>query len=101
MKKMDIAMELEKLKGKRESVPPVASTEGAKPKKEVAKETDAKRAKELEYPTKPAEVEKKKTSGKSSKKAVVVGGEGAVGVSSKMSKKDLLMKMLNEMSDSE
>lgn len=100
MKKADIASELEKLKGMRETVPPVASTVGEKPKKMEAKIKDIKVAKEHEFPVKPME-EKKKDGKKSSKKATVVGGEGAVGVETKMSKKELLKKMLSEMSDSE
>lgn len=101
MKKADIAAELEKLRGKREETPPVASTVGAKPKKMEAKIADVKVAKEKEFPTKPVEESKKKASGKSAKKATVVGGEGAVGVSTKMSKKAMMMKMLEDMSDSE
>lgn len=60
MKKADCAMELEKLRGKRETVPPVASTEGAKPKKMEAKITDVKVAKEQGFPTKPVEESKAK-----------------------------------------
>lgn len=97
MKKGDILMELERVKSKRETTPPVASTDAIKPKKMEAKIDDIKRAKEKEFPTKPAEAEKKKTG----KKVTVVGGEGAVGVSTKMSKKAMLQKMLDEMSDSD
>jgi hypothetical protein len=97
MKKMDIAMELEKLRGKRESVPPVASTEGAKPKKEVAKIADVKVAKENEFPTKPVDAEKKKSGKKQSGTAV---GKSAV-VDGKKSKMDRLMAMIDEMADDE
>ena len=100
MKKADIAAELEKLRGIRESVPPVASTVGAKPKKMEAKIADIKVSKEKEFPVAPVE-EKKKSGKKESKKATVVGGSGAVGVETKMSKKDKLLKMLADMSDSE
>lgn len=99
MKKADIASELEKLRGMREETPPVASTAGPKPKKMEAKEKDIKVAKEKEYPAAP--VEEKKKAAKESKKATVVGGSGAVGVETKMSKKDKLLKMLAEMSDSD
>ena len=101
MRKGDIASELEKLRGKREENPPVSSVVGAKPKKMEAKIADVKKAKESEYPMKPVEDEKKKSGKKESKKATVVGGSGAVGVETKMSKKDMLKKMIEEMSDSE
>lgn len=100
MKKGDVLLELEKLRGKREETPPVASTAGPKPKKMEAKIADIKVAKEKEFPVAPVE-EKKKSGKKESKKATVVGGSGAVGVETKMSKKDKLLKMLAEMSDSE
>lgn len=102
MRKADIASELEKLRGKREETPPVASVHGAKPKKQEAKIADVKKAKEAEFPVKPSEDSKKKASGKSSaKKEAVVGGSGAVGAKSKMSK-DMLRKMIEEMpSDTE
>jgi hypothetical protein len=60
MKKADIASELERLRGKRESVPPVASTESAKPKKMEAKISDVKVAKEQGFPTKPVDAVKAK-----------------------------------------
>jgi hypothetical protein len=101
LRKSDIASELERLRDKRESVPPVASTVGMKAKKTEAKIADIKVAKEHDFPVKPAEESKKKVSSKSSKKATVVGGSGAVDVEPKMSKKALLMKMLDSMSDSE
>ena len=100
MRKGDICSELERLRGKREENPPVASVVGAKPKKMAPKIDDIKVSKEKEYPMKPVE-EKKKASGKSSKKETVVGGSGAVGVSTKVSKKDMLKKLIEEMSDSE
>jgi hypothetical protein len=98
MKKADCAAELEKLRGKREETPPVASVGGEKkPKKMVGKIDDVKVAKEREFPTKPAEESKKKSGGK---KSTVVGGSGAVGEKSKISK-DMLRKMIDEMSDDE
>ena len=91
MKKADIASELEKIRGKREETPPVASTVGAKPKKMEAKIADVKVAKEQGFPTKPVEESKaKKDKGSAVAKAPL-----------KSSKKELLMKMLSEMSDSE
>lgn len=99
MKKADCAAELEKLRGKREETAPVASVGGEKkPKKMVGSVADVKVAKEREFPTKPVEESKKKSGGK---KSTVVGGSGAVGVESKMSKKDMLRKMIEELSDSE
>ena len=59
MKKGDIASELERLRGVRESVPPVASVHGAKPKEMKAKIADAKVAKEHEYPVAPSDEKKK------------------------------------------
>lgn len=100
MKKSDIASELEKLRGKREETAPVASTPSAKPKQQVAKITDVKKAKEHEFPVKPMDEGKKKDSGKSSGKKVVVGGSGAVGEKSKVSK-DMLRKMIEDMSSDE
>ena len=103
MKKADIASELEKLRGKREEVPPVAATvSAAAPKKMEAKVKDVKRAKELEFPSAPVE-EKKKGGKKESKKATVVGGSGALGVKTEMkkSKMERLMEMISSMSDSE
>lgn len=60
MKKGDVLLELEKLKGTRESVPPVASTVGMAPKKMEAKVADVKVAKEKEFPMKPVEMSKAK-----------------------------------------
>jgi hypothetical protein len=98
MKKADCAAELEKLRGKREETAPVASVGGEKkPKKMVGSVADVKIAKEREFPTKPAEESKKKSGGK---KSTVVGGSGAVGEKSKISK-DMLRKMIDEMSDDE
>ena len=97
MKKADIASELERLRGKREETPPVASTVGAKAKKMEGKINDVKVAKEKEFPTKPVEESKKKASGK---KATVVGGEGAVGTKTKVSKA-MLREMLEGLSSDE
>jgi len=100
MRIADVASEIEKLRGKREETPAVASTPAEKaPKKMAAKIADVKVAKEHEFPTAPApEAPKKK-----GKKEVVVGGSGAVGVttekSAKKSKLEKLMAMLE--SDSE
>ncbi len=97
MKKADCAAELEKLRGKREETPPVASVGGEKkPKKMVGSVADVKEAKAKEFPTKPSD-EKKKSGGK---KSTVVGGSGAVGEKSKISK-DMLRKMIEDMSSDE
>lgn len=99
MRKQDIASELERLRGVRESVPPVASTEGAKPKKMEAKIADVKVAKEKEYPTKPVEESKKKAgksmSGVASKTA---SADSAPKKSDKLAK---LKAMLEAMSSDE
>jgi hypothetical protein len=97
MKKADIALELEKLRGKRESVPPVAATEGPKPKKMEAKIADVKVAKEHEFPTKPVEAEKKKGGKKPSGMAA---GKSAAEGKSKVSK-SMLRQMLEELSSDE
>jgi len=60
MKKMDIASELERLRDKRESLPPVASTVATKAKKVEAKIADVKVSKEHEFPVKPVAEEKKR-----------------------------------------
>jgi hypothetical protein len=99
MKKADCLAELEKLKGKRETVPPVASTEGVKPKKMEAKIADVKVAKEHEFPTKPVDSEKKKGGKKSS--GMAVGKSAVADGSAKKSKMERLMAMIDEMSDDE
>jgi hypothetical protein len=58
MRKGDVLLELEKLKGSRESVPPVASTVGAKGKKMMSSVADVKVAKEASFPMKPVEESK-------------------------------------------
>lgn len=98
MKKGDILLELERLRGKREDTPPVASTTGAKPKKMEAKIDDIKVSKEKEFPVKPVE-EKKKAGKKSS--GMAVGKSAAADAPEKKSKMERLMAMIDEMSDSE
>jgi len=101
MKKGDIAMELERLRGKREDTPPVASTVGAKPKKMAAKIDDIKVSKEKEFPVKPVD-EKKKNGKKSS--GMAAGKSAAADCSDcgkKPSKMERLMAMIDEMSDSD
>jgi hypothetical protein len=93
MKKMEIALELEKLRGKREETPAAVSMMAHKSKAMVPKITDVKVAKEREFPVAPAKETKKKA------KETVVGGSGAIGVEAKMSKKDMLRKMIEEMED--
>jgi hypothetical protein len=101
MRLTDVAVELERLRGKREETPSVAATPAHKaPKKMEAKIADVKEAKAAEFPTAPKEEAKKKAG----KKAVVVGGSGAVGESTmkpsgKKSKLEKLLSMLD--SDSE
>lgn len=99
MRIADVASEIERLKGKREETPAVASTPAEKaPKKMAAKIVDVKEAKAAEFPVAPKE-ESKKKSGK-----VVVGGSGAIGETTKKpsGKKDKLAKLLAMLdSDSE
>lgn len=101
MKKGDVLSELERLRGKREDTPPVASVVGAKPKKMEAKIDDIKVAKEKEFPVAPTAEKKKggkKPSGVASKTA---SAEVSASSSKKPSKMERLMKMIDEMSDSE
>ena len=96
MKKADIASELERLRGKREETPPVASTAGAKPKKMEAKIDDVKVAKEHEFPHKPVEESKaKKSKGSALPKTTK---DSAPKKTDKLAK---LKAMLEAMSDSE
>lgn len=96
MRKADIASELERLRGKRETTAPVASTVGAKPKKEEAKLADVKVAKEQGFPTHPVEESKaKKGKGSALPKTTV---DAAPKKSDKLAK---LKAMLEAMSDSE
>ena len=53
MKKGDIAAELEKLRERRETVPPVAATEGAPSAKMAPKKSNVKVSKEKEHPVAP------------------------------------------------
>lgn len=97
MKKTEIAVELEKLRGVREETPAVSATRSPAVKKMEAKISDVKVAKENEFPVAPASSKKKA----GTKKETVVGGSGAVGVETKMSKKDILKRLIEEMSESE
>ena len=97
MKKLDIAVELEKLRGVRDTTPASDATKALPSKKMEPKIADVKVAKEREFPVVPTPApggSKKKT-----KKETVVGGSGAVGVETKMSKKDILKKLIEEMDD--
>ena len=94
LKKGDVLLELEKLRGKRETTAPVAATEGAKPKKMESKIADVKVAKEQGFPSKPVEeVKAKKSKGSAVPKTTVAD--------KKPSKMDRLMKMMEAMSDEE
>lgn len=98
MKKGDVLLELERLRGKREETAPVAATAGPKPKAMAAKISDVKMAKEKEFPTAPVEEKKKagkKPSGLASKTA---SADSAPKKSDKLAK---LKAMLEAMSDSE
>jgi len=101
MRIADVASEIERLRDKRETSPPVASTPAEKaPKKMTAKVADVKEAKAAEFPVAPKAMDEKKKS----KKEVVVGGSGAIGEAGHKSsgKKDKLAKLLAMLdSDSE
>lgn len=91
MRKGDISAELERLRGKREETPPVASTLGANPKKSKSEVENIKEAKAKEFPMKP-------TAGS----AKPSGKKGAAPAAPpKTSKLDRLMAMMDEMSDDE
>jgi hypothetical protein len=94
LKKGDVLLELERLRGKREDTPSVAATVASKPKKMEAKISDVKVAKEREFPTKPVEVAKAK---KDKGSAVPKTTEAA----KKPGKMERLMALIDEMSDSE
>ena len=77
MSKMDVAKEIEKLKGTREETAPVASTPMGPIKASKSASESIKEAKRTEFPVQPAEAEKKKsgkamppTAGKKSAPAV-------------------------------
>jgi hypothetical protein len=93
MKKTDVLAELETLRGTRETVAPVASVGGAKPKMMVSKVEDVKRSKEVGFPMKPSEAAPKKK-----EKAMASGQEAAP---KKKSKLDRLMAMMDQMSDTD
>lgn len=101
MKMADISAELERMKNKRETTPPVASTPVDKaPKMMAAKITNIKEAKEQEFPVKPVDMKEKMASLRAKK------GSGSAKVEEPkkepMSKKDKLAKLLAMMeSDSE
>ena len=97
MKKTEIAVELEKLRGVRESTPAVEAVKSLPSKKMEPKISDVKVAKEREFPVVPTPAAG--GSKKKSKKETVVGGSGAVGVETKMSKKDILKRLIEEMDD--
>ena len=98
MRKGDIAAELEKLRGTREEVPPVAAVPGQKSKKMESKISDIKVAKEHNFPVAPTEDKKK-----AGKKSSGLAGKAAASDAApkKKSKMDALMKLLEEMSDSD
>lgn len=98
LKKADCQAELERLRGMRESVPPVASVGGAKPKKMMPKESDVKMMKTKEFPMAP--VEEKKKGGKKSS-GMAVGKSAVADAPAKKSKMERLMAMIDEMSDDE
>ena len=100
MKMGDCAAEIERLKGKRESTPPVASTPVDKaPKKMMPKIADVKVAKENEFPTAPMDAKEKMAALRAKK------GSGSAKVEDTkkepMSKKDKLAKLMAMLDDDE
>lgn len=91
MKVSDVSAELERMRGKRESTPPVASTPVDKaPKAMAAKMADVKEMKAAEFPTKPVDMKEKMAALRAKK------GSGKVEEPKKepMSKKDKLAKLM-------
>ena len=95
MKKSDIAVELEKLRGAREQTPAVVATKSSPSKSMVPKIADVKVAKEKEFPVAPA-APKKAMKGKKEVSPVPSRGSS---VEPKMSKNDMLKKLIEEMED--
>jgi len=94
MRMGDISAEIQKLRGMREETPAVASVPSAPPRKMKAAVESIKEAKKSEFPVAPAEM------GAQTKK-VVVKKAAAEPEKKKSSKLGKLMKMLEEMSDSD
>lgn len=92
MKKADISAEIEKMKVHREETPPVASTEGIKPKKMKPAVESIKEAKKKEFPMVPT-VEKASKGKAEAKEAPVPKKK-----SSKLAK---LMKIMDSLSSDE
>ena len=90
MKKADVAHELERLREKRETVPPVAATHGAAPRRLAPRAAHVHESKEMEHPVKP--VAKKENVSPPSKKS-----SGDTGSSSKKDMMQKMLKMLEEM----
>jgi hypothetical protein len=93
MKKGDIASELEKLRERRETTAPVASTHSEKPRKAVPRASNMEESHESEHKMKPAPA---------AKKGKAVMGKAAPSAPPKKSNKlAKLMKMMEQMSDSD
>ena len=86
LRKADIATEIERLREKRETTAPVASTRGAGVKKSEAAVESIKKAKESEFPVKPSKKEVKAADPKPEKKRM---------------SKSALRQMLDEMTSDE
>ena len=101
MRKADIASEIERLKGTRETVPPVASTKGASVKASKSAVESVKEAKAAEFPIEP--VEKKKAGSKAPKKLPVESVKHSAAPSEKKgkSKMEKLKRLMEMMSESE
>jgi hypothetical protein len=99
MKMGDVSAELERMRGKRESTPPVASMPMDKaPKAMAAKMADVKEMKAAEFPTKPVDM-KEKMAALRAKKGSGKVEEPKKEPMSKKSKLEKLMAMLEEDSE--
>lgn len=101
LKKADVAAEIERLSGKRETVPPVASTPAAPVKKVRSAAESLKEAKISEFQTKPAETTAVETLKKKSKSSAPAAKKPAADASKKKAKLAKLLELMDMESESE
>lgn len=97
LRKADIAAQLDRLRGVRETTAPVASTPGAESKKMAPKARSVKESKEEEHPMAPHHGTTKGEPRKSARKAF----EGETPKKAKKAMMEKMMKMMAEMSSDE
>ena len=95
MKKSDIAAEIERMRERREETPPVAAVGGAKTKKMAPATESVKKAKEKEFPVRPA------TEGAEKKAKKAAPAAAAPAAKKSKYSKAAMMAMLAEMSDTD